>query len=95
MKPQSKMMAECGFRKDLAIAAAGALAEDCNKQFGDCLDPKLCSKAVEAFIAKPIGLNCGSCGWRKPKTKLCTQRGCGTSDGDTCEFYRHLHAMVV
>lgn len=95
MKPQSKMMAECGFKKDLAIASAGTLAGECNAKFGDTFDPNLCAKAVEGFIATPIGINCSSCGWRKPKSKRCTQRSCDTSDTDTCELYRHLHAINV
>jgi len=89
------MMAECGFKKDLAIVAAGTLAEELNKRFGDTLSPSLCAKAVAAFIAKPMGINCGSCGWRTAGTKHCTQRDCKTSDTDQCDLYRHLHKMTI
>jgi len=89
------MMAECGFRKDLAVAAAGSLAEEVNRKFGDNISPRVCAAAVAKFIEKPIGLNCGSCGWRKAGTKHCTQRCYTTSDIDSCDLYRHLHKITI
>jgi hypothetical protein len=88
------MMAECGFKKDVALLAAAALAEDCNKKFGDNIDPNFCVRAVATFINnKAIGINCRHCGWRKPKTQFCTQRNCNTGDGQTCDLFRHLFVV--
>lgn len=88
------MQAVCGFKKDVALMAAAALADECNAKFGDNIDPKFCVRAVASFIDnKAIGINCRHCGWRKPKSKMCTQRGCETGDGDTCELFRHLHVV--
>ena len=87
-------MAECGFDKDAAVVAAGALAEEVNKRFGDSVSKTACVIAVKKFIASGVDLCCRSCGWRKPKTRFCTQRRSDTSDADTCEEFRHLFNVV-
>ena len=87
-------MAECGFAKDVALLAAAALAEDCNAKFGDNIDPKFCVKAVASFFdKKDIGINCSCCGWRKPRTKFCTQVLCDTGDAGACNQFRHLFVV--
>ncbi len=87
------MMTECGFYKDVAVAAAGALAEQVNERFGDTISPASCVAGVKKFFESGVDLKCRSCGWRKSGAKLCTQR-CGyTSDGDTCDEFRHLFVV--
>lgn len=96
IRPQSKMMAECGFAKDVALMAAAALAKDCNAKFGDSIDSKLCVAVVKEFIEhRKIGLNCGCCGYRKPNTKLCTLQNSITGDAESCDSFRHLEAFVI
>ena len=87
------MMAEVGFDKDVAVVAAGALAEQVNERFGDSVSKTACVIGVKKFLGSGVDLCCRSCGWRKPKSKLCTQRGSGTSDSDTCEEFRHLFVV--
>lgn len=96
VKTQSKMMAECGFKKDVALLAAAALAEDCNAKFGDNIDPRMCVAVVKEFIEhRKLGLNCGCCGYRKPSTKFCTLKSTVTGDVQSCDSFRHLEAFVI
>lgn len=88
------MMTECGFDKDLAVVAAGALAEEVNKRFGDDVSPTACVVAVKKFIGSGVTLKCRHCGWRKSKSRFCTQLKEDTSDGDTCEEFRHVFEVV-
>ena len=87
------MMTECGFNKDVAVVAAGALAEEVNKRFGDSVSKTACVIGVRKFLASGVDLKCRSCGWRKPKSRFCTQRREYTSDGDTCEQFRHVSVV--
>jgi hypothetical protein len=87
------MMAEVGFRKDLALAAAGALTEDANTKFGDRFDPNRSIAVVKKFLASDIGTVCRSCGWRKSGTKYCTQKQAATSDDYGCDEFRHLFVV--
>ena len=87
------MMAEVGFRKDLALVAAGALTEDANSKFGDTFDPNRSRAIVKKFLQADIGICCRSCGWRKPGTKFCTQKTAVTADDYGCEVFRHLFVV--
>ena len=94
MKPQSKMMAEVGFDKDLALMAAAKLTLGCNARFGDNFDPRHSVAAVQKFLDdKSIGINCRCCGWRKPGTKFCTQIVGDTGDAGACNQFRHLFVV--
>lgn len=93
-RPQSKMMAECGFGKDAAVVAVVALAEKVNERFGDAVSPKSCLAGLKKFFDSGVDLKCRSCGWRKPKTIFCTQQGVTTSDGDTCDEFRHVFKVT-
>ena len=92
-RPRSKVMTECGFNKDVAVVAAGALAEAVNEKFGDDVSPAACVIGVKQFFESGVDLHCRSCGWRKLKSRFCTQRGLDTSDGDTCEEFKHVFVM--
>lgn len=87
------MMAEVGFDKDVAIVTVGALAEQINQRFGDTVSPAACVIGLKQFFNSGVDLKCRSCGWRKPKSKYCTQRCGDTSDSDTCEHFRHLFVV--
>ena len=87
------MATECGFDKDVAVVAAGALAEEVNKRFGDSIDPKACVIGVKTFIASGVDLKCKSCGWRKSGTKFCTLIVGDTGDAGTCGKFRHLFVV--
>lgn len=87
------MMAECGFDKDVAVVAVGALAEEVNKKFGDTVSPAACVIGLKKFFESGVDLCCRSCGWRKPKSRFCTQRCTDTSDSDTCDEFRHVFAV--
>lgn len=89
------MMAECGFNKDVAVVAVGALAEEVNKRFGDSVSPTACVIGLKQFFESGVDLCCRSCGWRKPESNRCTQRMRDTSDGDTCEEFRHVFKVVL
>lgn len=86
-------MAEVGFDKDVAVATAGALAEQVNERFGDSIPPSACAEGVKQFIKSGVDLKCRSCGWRKLRSNFCTQRTCDTLDGDTCNLFRHLFVV--
>ena len=86
-------MAEVGFDKDVAVVAAGALAEKINERFGDCVSPAACVIGLKRFFESGVDLKCRSCGWRKPKTRFCTQRCGDTSDGDTCDEFRYVFVV--
>ena len=86
-------MTECGFNKDVAVIVDGALAEAVNEKFGDDVNVAACVAGVKQFLSSGVDLNCRSCGWRKPKSIHCTQRCLDTSDGDTCEEFRHVFVM--
>ena len=86
-------MIECGFDKDVAVVAAGALAEAVNEKFGDSVSSAACVIGVKKFLASGVDLRCRSCGWRKPESRFCTQQNCNTSDGNTCEEFRHLFVV--
>lgn len=88
------MMAEVGFDKDVAIAAAGALTEEVNERFGDCLDPAHTLAALKRFFDNDPDLKCRSCGWRKKGTEFCTMRQCVTGNGESCKEYRHVFNVV-
>lgn len=88
------MMAECGFDPMAAIVAVGALAEQVNERFGDAVSPTACVVGVKRFFESGVDLKCRSCGWRKPKTIFCTQRGVTTSDGDSCDEFRHVFKVT-
>jgi len=87
------MMAEVGFDKDVAVLAAGALAEKVNERFGDNVSRSACVIGLKKFFESGVDLKCRSCGWRKPGSKYCTQRCSDTSDSDTCEEFRHLFVV--
>jgi len=87
------MMAECGFDKAVAVVVAGALAEQVNEKFGDSVSPAACVAGIERFFSSGVEAKCRSCGWRKPKSRFCTQRAGDTSDGDTCEKFCHLFVV--
>lgn len=87
------MMAETGFDKDVAVVTVGALAEQVNERFGDCVSRTACVIGLKKFFGSGVDLKCRSCGWRKPKTSFCTQRGNVTSDSDTCEEFRHVFVV--
>jgi len=88
------MMAEVGFDKDVAIVTVGALAEECNAKFGDCIDPAHCIAALKKFFSSGVDLKCRSCGWRVKGTRHCTKQGCKTGDGETCQYFRHVFTVV-
>jgi len=88
------MMAEVGFEKDVALAAAGALTEEVNRRFKDSLDPAHTIAALKKFFASGVDLKCRSCGWRAKGTTHCTQRDCKTGDGETCELFLHVFNVV-
>ena len=87
-------MAECGFDKDVAVVAVGALAEQVNERFGDSVSPTACVIGLKQFFESGVDLKCRSCGWRKPDSQRCTKRSCDTSDSDTCEEFRHVFTVV-
>ncbi len=87
------MMAEVGFAKDAAVVAVGALAETVNEKFGDDVSVAACVIGLKQFFASGVDLKCRSCGWRKPGTKFCTQAAGVTSDGNTCDVFRHLFVV--
>ncbi len=87
------MMAECGFDKDVAVVAVGALAEQVNDKFGDSVSAAACVIGLKRFFESGVDLKCRSCGWRKPNTRLCTQGRGVTSDSNTCEEFRHVFAV--
>lgn len=87
------MMAEVGFDKDVAVVAVGALAEQVNEKFGDCVSKTACVVGLKRFFESGVDLKCRSCGWRKPGSKFCTQRCGDTSDSDTCDEFRHVFVM--
>ena len=87
-------MAECGFDKDVAVVAVGALAEEVNARFGDCVSPTACVVGLKRFFESGVDLKCRSCGYREPKGKTCTMQWCDTSDSDTCEEFRHVFKVT-
>lgn len=87
------MTAECGFEKQAAVVACGALVEGVNKRFDDSVSVKACLAGLKAFFNSGVDTNCRSCGWRKPGIKVCTMRGVLTSDGDTCDEFKHLFVV--
>ncbi len=87
------MMAECGFEKQAAVVAVGALVAKTNEKFGDCIDVSACLAGLRQFFNSGVEMKCGSCGWRKPGTKFCTQAAGVTSDGNTCDVFRHLFVV--
>lgn len=93
-RPQSKMMAECGFNKDVAVVVVGALAEKVNDTFGDAVSPAACVVGLKRFFESGVDLCCRSCGWRKPGSEYCTQQCADTSDGDTCFLFRHVFKVT-
>ena len=89
------MMTECGFEKQAAVVAVGALVQQTNERFGDSIDAKSCLSGLRRFFESGVDLKCRSCGWRKADTKFCTQR-CGvTSDSDTCDEFRHVFVVKL
>jgi hypothetical protein len=89
-RPESKVIAEVGFDKDVAVIAIGACAEEINQKFGDSLSPAACVAGLKEFFRSGVDLKCRSCGWRKPgRSKTCTLRALSTSDSDTCGDFRH------
>ena len=89
------MMVECGFEKQAAVVAVGALAKKVNESFGDSVSTSACLAGLKKFFESGVDLKCRSCGWRKPGSKYCTQRCGGTSDSDTCEEFRHLFVVEM
>ena len=86
-------MAECGFEKQAAVVACGALVEKVNERFGDCVDLRACLKGLKEFFSSGVDTKCRSCGWRMPKSTVCTQRCSVTSDEDTCDEFKHLFVV--
>ena len=86
-------MAECGFAKDAAVVACGALVEKANERFGDCISARACLAGLKSFFSSGVDTKCRSCGYRKPKSRFCTMRFQDTSDSDTCGEFRHLYVV--
>ncbi len=87
------MTAECGFEKQAAVVACGALVEAVNEKFGDCVSIKACLAGLRAFFNSGVEPKCSYCGWRKPGSKVCTMRCVLTSDSDTCDEFKHLFVV--
>ena len=87
------MMAECGHAKDAAVVACGALVEKANERFGDNISPRACLAGLRSFFNSGVDTNCRSCGYRKPKSRFCTMQCQDTSEGDTCDEFRHLFVV--
>jgi hypothetical protein len=87
------MTAECGFERQAAVVALGALVQRVNEKFGDSISLKAALAGLKAFLNSGIDLKCRSCGWRKSGTKFCTVQNTGTSDSDTCSEFRHLFVV--
>ena len=87
------MAAKIGFDKAKATAAVPVLVETLNKKFGDSVSPTACLLGLKKFFSSGVDLKCRSCGWRAPKSKFCTNKCQDTSDGDTCEVFRHLFVV--
>jgi len=86
-------MAECGFEKQAAVVAVGALVEKVNERFGDSVPVSACLGGLKQFFNSGVDLNCRSCGYRKPKSRHCTMQCQDTSDSDTCAEFRHLFVV--
>jgi hypothetical protein len=84
------MEAECGFDRQAAVVAVGALVGKVNERFGDSVSLSACLTGLKEFFNSGVDLNCRSCGWRKPRSRLCTKQCVVTSDSDTCEHFAHL-----
>lgn len=87
------MTAECGFEKQAAVVAVGALVEGVNKRFQDCVSVKACLIGLKSFFNSGVEPKCGYCGYRKSKSKFCTMQAVSTSDSDTCDEFRHLFVV--
>jgi len=94
VKPNVKVMVECGFDRSIAIVGAGAAAEELNQKYGDSIDPADCVAAVKKFFATDVDIQCRYCGWREKGTKFCTQHQTETNDGQQCELFRHVFSVV-
>jgi hypothetical protein len=87
------MQAEVGFYKDVAVVAVNDMVDQVNARFGDSVNKSACVEGLKQFFESGVDLKCRSCGWRKPKSRHCTYRGCDTSDSDTCDEFRHLFVV--
>ena len=87
------MTAECGFEKQAAVVAVGALVETVNEKFGDSVPLTACLAGLRQFFNSGVDTCCRSCGYRKPKSRRCTMQCQDTSDGDTCDEFKHLFVV--